>query len=177
MKKKLLKNRKGLSLVEVLAVITILGILAAVATVSVNVLTKDSAENDKHMKAEILYELVSKYAVENNGVIPTIPANSDYISDPALLDMNTLIIHKKDREKYQGNYYIYGTDNKIYYEYPPEYIKEKYNAYLSDTGVKALTGKDVINTSLLKSKGYLLHDTNSKYILTSDGTVLQTTHD
>jgi type IV pilus assembly protein PilA len=88
--KKFLKNEKGLTLVELLAVIVILGIVAAIAVPTIGSVIQKSRENA--VKADAIQVLnAAKTYVAENGV----PQNT---AD----DVNTTLT-KKDLDKYVDN--------------------------------------------------------------------------
>ncbi|OIU70734.1 type IV pilin protein [Rossellomorea aquimaris] len=83
MLKKILKNDKGLTLVELLAVIVILGIIAAIAVPSIgNIIEKSRADAVKAEGTQVLN--AAKLYVSSEGV-PDAPLNAaklkDYLSD------------------------------------------------------------------------------------------------
>lgn len=93
-----MKNKKGFTLVELLAVITILGILVTISVVSVTSVINRSTENSYKTLEDEMVEAAKKYVVENidnytspvllstlieNGYIKEIkdPANKSKICD------------------------------------------------------------------------------------------------
>jgi prepilin-type N-terminal cleavage/methylation domain-containing protein len=72
----LLKSKKGVTLIELLAVIVILGIIAAVTIpmVAGNQDTAKSNANDQNLK--IVQDAVQRYMIANNGNVPTRTENS-----------------------------------------------------------------------------------------------------
>ncbi|QWB99743.1 type II secretion system GspH family protein [Mycoplasmatota bacterium] len=66
---KLLKNRKGVTLVEVLAVIVILGIIAAIAVPTIGNLIENQRENAAESQWANIEDAARLYAIENSGTL------------------------------------------------------------------------------------------------------------
>lgn len=73
--KKKLRNQKGMTLIELLAVVVILGIIAAIAVPSIGGIIEKSKENAAVANAEMLLSAGRLYAASNSDVSGTI--NSD----------------------------------------------------------------------------------------------------
>lgn len=68
-----IKNRKGFTLIELMVVIGIIAILAAVVIVAVNPARQFASARDRERQAEILAltNAIYQYSVENNGQLPS----------------------------------------------------------------------------------------------------------
>ncbi|MGP1909214.1 type IV pilin protein [Metabacillus sp. JX24] len=72
--KKMLKNERGLTLIELLAVVVILGIIAAIAVPAIGNVIQNSKEDAVHSEAVSVYEAAKLHVSSNN---PT-DANKTY---------------------------------------------------------------------------------------------------
>lgn len=166
------KRKKGLSLIQVLGVIILIGILVSI-TVATLVDVPDKVElSTKQIQAENLAGNVSKYAVEN-GEVPTVIPNADYIAKPALIDVSK--VAPGEEKEFSGNFFIYGPQNKVTYDYPVEYIAQQFNKYEKEKGRKPLIeDTSVIDVETLYTEGYLDYPPQTSYVLLSEnGTVAQ----
>lgn len=96
---KRLNNEKGLTLVELLAVIVILGIIAAIAVPSIGGIIQGSREKAVIADAQNALSAASLYFVDNNtaddqGVNLATLVSTDFIEDTGNLN-NDIIITKK----------------------------------------------------------------------------------
>ncbi|KEZ51176.1 type IV pilin protein [Metabacillus indicus] len=64
--KKMLKNERGLTLIELLAVVVILGIIAAIAVPSIGNVIKNSKEDAVHAEAVSVLEAAKLYVSSNS---------------------------------------------------------------------------------------------------------------
>jgi Tfp pilus assembly protein PilE len=164
-------NSYGFTFVQILAVVVLLAVIASIVAVSVNNQTKRTELSSNVTKATLLYDVVSKYTIDN-GTTPTKINNADYIAKPALIDVQKVV--PNETKNYTGNYFIYGTKNKVSYDYPPEYIGTTYNKYKSDKGINPMVGStSYIDVNKLYTDGYLDYKPQTAYVLISTGNVVQ----
>lgn len=79
-----MKNKKGFTLVELLAVIVILGIIMTIATTSVIKNINDSKEKAKYIAAKEIVEIAEAYfAANSSATYVTIRDLSDYLESDA----------------------------------------------------------------------------------------------
>lgn len=169
-------NKKGITFLQVILVLILIGILSSIAFVAVNRNVDKAEFSSKQTQASILNELVSKYTLDN-GEVPTVVPQADYLEKPALIDIKKVALDESS--KFVGNYYIYGVKNKVYYDYPPEYIAKVRDKYVKDKNNVAITGlisgTQFIDVALLYKENYLEYSAQTSYMLNSDGTVVQST--
>lgn len=167
-------RKRGLTFLQVLLVIIILGILSSIAFIAVERNTKKAELSSKTIQADLLNEVVSKYTIDN-GEVPTIIPNADYLEKPALIDVSKVAL--SDSSKFIGNYYIYGVKNKIYYDYPTEYIGKIRDKYVKDKNNSSITGlingTNIIDVKTLYTEKYLDYPALTQYLLNTDGSVIQ----
>lgn len=168
----MINNKKGLTLLEVLAVIVILGILATVSYTLFSDSFKDTDLASRQLQAKSMTDIVSEYIQMNNGKAPTVSDNPDYLAKPALIDKSK--VQDSIDGKIEGNYYIYGANNEIYYDYPPAYIASLYQKYQKDKGTyPVVQGTSYIDVKLLYTAGYLENAPLTSYTITPEGDIEQ----
>lgn len=119
-----MKN-KGFTLVEILAVIVVLGLLAAIITPTVNNLIKDSEETLEKKQINTIINATKKYVVENSELLPDSESeNAVYIETTTLLEEGMIdkenIINPKTKEEMWGCVII--NYSQSYNQYNYEYI-------------------------------------------------------
>jgi type IV pilus assembly protein PilA len=81
------KNKKGLTLIELLIVVIILGALAAIAIPKISASASNAKKNACHTNIDIINSQIEMYAADHNGVYPTdlqtITDDTDYFPDGA----------------------------------------------------------------------------------------------
>lgn len=108
-KQKLMKNQKGFTLIEILVVITILGILTASIFLAVRPVERFRAAQETRAQTalEAIAKAVQMYNADSDGLYPAevqgIPAEiNTYISDKAQLDEGPWNGSYYDYDNYQG---------------------------------------------------------------------------
>lgn len=71
--KKLLRNQKGFTLIEILLVVAAIAILAGIVIVAINPAKQlgDTRNADRKSAVNTILNAVTQYAIDNNGVLPT----------------------------------------------------------------------------------------------------------
>jgi len=81
------RNRKGITLIELLIVVIILGALVAIAIPKIAANTATAKRNACHTNIDVMNTQIELYAADNNGVypgtLPTITNDADYFPDGA----------------------------------------------------------------------------------------------
>lgn len=72
-------KKKGFTLIEILAVIVVLGLLAAIITPTVNKLLGDSEEQLEKEQINKIITATKKYVVENSNILPDINSDKEVI--------------------------------------------------------------------------------------------------
>ncbi|MBO8157118.1 MAG: prepilin-type N-terminal cleavage/methylation domain-containing protein [Bacillaceae bacterium] len=89
--RKFLKNQKGLTLVELLAVIVILGVIAAIAVPSIGNIIQKSREDGLKADAIMYLNAAKLYSLENGGNVQTIDDDSASGATHTLSDLQDYI--------------------------------------------------------------------------------------
>ena len=169
------KRKMGFTLIEILATIVIIGILSATAYGTYNLVFDKSELSMGHNQASAIQDAVAKYVAENGGELPLEKPNADYIAHPAKVDLAKI---SKDLEgKPKGNFYIYGPEKGVYFDYPVDYIKSQYDKYPNKSLVVIPNESKIDTNKLLSSlitNGTLSSKAFTDYVLMGDGTVVQT---
>jgi type II secretory pathway pseudopilin PulG len=161
-------NKKGLTLIEVLAIIVVMAILASAAVVVYNTYFKSSELAMGQNQALIMKDTVAKYMSENNGDLPLITPTADYINKPSPVDVSKINSSLKGKI-IKGNYYIYGANMDVSYDIPSDYIQKQYDSYTN----KSLVTKGVyVNTDQLFTDGKLDFKPYTKYLI-NNGVISQ----
>ena len=115
-------NKKGFTLVEVLAVIVVLGLLAAIITPVVNNLIKDSEDALYQKQINSVIDATKKYMIDHSDLIPedvdnatTVVFISDLIYDGTI--ENSSVINPKTKETMNGCIVVNYNGNYNQYEY------------------------------------------------------------
>lgn len=122
-------NRRGFTLVEILAVIIVLGFLIALIVPVVNNLLGDSEDVLENEQINMVINATKKYMIENSELLPdygkTICVNIDDLINNGVID-NDVVIDPKTKEEMDGCVsVIYDqTYNQYVYNYDPEGIGE-----------------------------------------------------
>ena len=121
-------NKKGFTLVEVLAVIVILGILSTIGTVSIINLRKKQEEKFNNTQLQIFKQTSQTYFSDNKSKLPTTPSGTETIYLKDLIDNNyidELLDYRKneyDRDKSYVKVTRVGVDAE--YAYTPVLYKD-----------------------------------------------------
>lgn len=121
-------NKKGFTLVEVLAVIVILGILSTIGTVSIINLRKKQEEKFNNTQLQIFKQTSQTYFSDNKSKLPTTPSGTETIYLKDLIDNNyidELLDYRKneyDRDKSYVKVTRVGIEAE--YAYTPVLYKE-----------------------------------------------------
>lgn len=121
-------NKKGFTLVEVLAVIVILGILSTIGTVSIINLRKKQEEKFNNTQLQIFKQTSQTYFSDNKSKLPATPFGSETVYLKDLIDDNyidELLDYRKneyDRDKSYVQVTRVGIDAE--YAYKPVLYKE-----------------------------------------------------
>jgi len=97
--KKLLKNKKGLTLVELLAVIVILGIVAAIAIPSIGKVIENSKKNADRASYDMIVDAATRYSMEQmaNGQTGAVTRADNNIKT-VLIDTGYLVLKSKNAQ-------------------------------------------------------------------------------
>ncbi len=139
-----MKNKKGYTLVELLAVVIILGILSSITAIAViNVKKKQDVNNFRNEISGILTG-AKRYETEHPGAMtPSVDLNANVKLSDLVNDGYTDI---DSYDKYEG-----GKNHQIYYEQCPDNIKRKF--YIELNGVEYNDcGCDLQEASTVKAK-------------------------
>jgi type II secretory pathway pseudopilin PulG len=163
-----IRNKKGVTLIEVLAIMVVMAILASAAVVVYNTYFKSSELAMGQNQALVMKDVVAKYMSENNGDLPLITPTADYINKPSPVDVSKINSSLKGKI-IKGNYYIYGANIDVSYDIPPDYIQKQYDSYTN----KSLVTKGIyINTDQLYTDGKLDFKPFTKYLI-NNGVISQ----
>lgn len=165
------KRKKGLTLLEIIAVVIIAGILAAVGMTVYNNYFNTAELGAYQAQADVLQSEVAKYMADNGGELPLINPEADIIAKPEPL--NLAVVAKDLDKKLQGNYYLYGPNKKVSFDYPVEYILEVYNTYPGDKSEILIEGTPYIDTDKLYEEGLIEYPAFTSYVLMDTGTITQ----
>ena len=113
-------NKKGFTLVELLAVVAILGLLAAIISPIVKNLLDDSKESLSKQQKEMVITATKKYMVEHSELLPEYNSTlsiyiSDLISDGVI--ENNKVINPKTKKELDGCVVISYSNEFNQYEY------------------------------------------------------------
>lgn len=117
------KNR-GFTLVELLIVVSILGILAAIVLPEFQDHTKQAKESQVRSNLKVLREAIERYAIEHNGVPPGYPLNNA-AGTPDMLTFNLQMVFKASNAA--GQLADFGTAGYPYGPYLPEVPANPFN--------------------------------------------------
>lgn len=106
-----MKNKKGFTLVEVLAVIVLLGILVSVATVGVSKYRKDVDEKEKYSIRQTIKAAFTNYRIIND-VSPEEHKGEDAFGNEEEI-MKLLKFDGGNTLKYGGEKCVIGADSKV----------------------------------------------------------------
>ena len=113
-------NRKGFTLIEIMAVIVVLGLLIAIIVPVVNNLLKDSEDTLSDEQIDLVVKASQKYMVEHSELLPEGSAYSAvYIDDlinSGVID-NDSVIDPKTKEELDGCVVVNYNENFNQYEY------------------------------------------------------------
>lgn len=125
-----MKNKKGFSMIEILATIVLIGILSVIAVIFVNYLLRLAEEKYYKTQRDNIIKATMSYVENNKNVLPRV--NGQYSQDITLRNLQT--------SKYIGNVLDYhkekcnNTETKVkIFKYKDEY---HYTAYLSCPNIK-----------------------------------------
>lgn len=121
-----MKNKKGFTLVELLAVIVVLSVVLVVATTSVYKYINDSKEKTRYLAAKEIVEMSEAYfAINSDKTEATIDDLKDYLESDATnpkTGENDLLINGKEQKVCKNNGYssreqveYSNNENKGYY--------------------------------------------------------------
>ena len=161
-------NKKGFTLVEVLAVIVILGILSTIGTVSIINLRKKQEEKFNNTQLQIFKQTSQTYFSDNKSKLPTVPFDTETIYLKDLIDNNyidELLDYRKneyDRDKSYVKVTRVGVDAEYAYipvlykdgdEEPPIEEKLENNSEITFTNYTKTTTQ---NTDEIQKLGCLI---------------------
>jgi prepilin-type N-terminal cleavage/methylation domain-containing protein len=169
------KNKKGLTLVEILAVIVIMGILLTIGIVGYKQIFSKSELSMGINQASVVRDEVAKYIADNNGQLPVLDKTIDYIAKPSIIDLSKVATNLNGKVK--GNFYVFGPAKDVTYDYPADYIKTVYDNYTGDKTKLLIPGGSYIDTDKLFNERLLENPTFTAYMLENDGNVLQVATD
>lgn len=119
-----IKNKKAFTLVELLAVIVVLGLIIAIITPTVNKSLKTSEEALEQEQIDKLIYATKKYVIDNTDLLPSEEGEYQYIRLSKLIEDgvidNEIIINPKTREEMRGCIIINYNSNYNQYEYQYE---------------------------------------------------------
>lgn len=190
----MLNNKKGMTLIEILVVIIILGVLSGISMVAYNTIFAKADLKTTEMKEKEIANIIDTWYQ----VYKEIPIKEKLLTGTyqdytiSLDDFNTrcniqssklcqinfvpLIKDNKVSFKIDGDYYIYNYNGKMYvsYDYPKELIQTAVANFKKDNpsaGNPLIAGSSEIDTRLLVTKGYLDKRPTLKYTLLPNGLV------
>jgi type II secretory pathway pseudopilin PulG len=167
-----LKKKKGFSYMEVIFIIVVLGILTTIAFTYYKGFKPNAELSAKQLEASTITNAISEY-IQMYGKAPTAVNSVDYSVKPALLDISK-IRSDLSNNKITGNFYILGANNQIFYDYPPSYIKERFDKYQIDKGTQPfITGTKEIDVQKLYTQGYIDIAPITSFVINDDGTIKQ----
>src|SRR3954471_13045987 len=105
------RNPSAMTLIELLIVIAILGIMAAVVYPSFRVATEDAEENKHKAQLRLIRQQIEMYRIQHGGAIPNLIAGWDDLTKPSIYRNRTVgpyldktpINHKRS-DVFDGNH-------------------------------------------------------------------------
>jgi prepilin-type N-terminal cleavage/methylation domain-containing protein len=153
--------KKAFSLVELMIVVAVIGILAAIVVPKVQDYSKEAKEAAAKENLQTVRVAIELYASQHNGVPPGYP-NNDVKAAPAQLTFILQLVKTTDASGFVGER---GTPGFIYGPYMPEFPKNPFNGIrgvlivANGASFPAATGKF----------GYLYHPATKTFKLDKKG--------